>query len=187
MKKTLFVLAALLALSAPAFAQKFFTRDAKVTFNSNTPLEKIEAVNKSGTAVIDTKTGRMEWKVLIKNFLFEKALMQEHFNENYMESSKFPNATFKGDIANVGSVDFGKDGKYPVTAKGKLNIHGVERDVEIPGTITVSGGTVKVNSNFTVAVADYGISIPAVVKDNIAKQINVGVDAALSAMQSTGK
>jgi polyisoprenoid-binding protein YceI len=187
MKKLLFVVAALLVLSSTAFAQKYFTRDARIQFSSDTPMEKIEAVNKSGTAVLDTKTGRMEWKVLIKNFLFEKALMQEHFNENYMESSKFPNATFKGEIANLGDVNFTKDGKYNVRAKGKMNIHGVERDVEIPGTLTVSGSAVKVSSNFSVAVADYGISVPAVVRDNIAKEIKVGVEATLNPMDKTGK
>ena len=182
--KKLFLLALLFfAFGTAVQAQRFFTRDAKIQFNSDTPMEKIEGVNKSGTAVIDTKTGRMEWKVLVKNFLFEKALMQEHFNENYMESSKFPNATFKGSIADLSAVNFGKDGAYKVTVKGTMTIHGVSKEIEVPGTITVKNGTLLISSNFSVACADYGIQIPSVVRDNIAKEIAVIIDATLSPMK----
>lgn len=183
MKKSILLCAAFLALAGPSFAQKFFTRDAKIQFNSDTPMEKIEAVNKSGTAVIDAQSGKMEWKVLIKNFIFEKALMQEHFNENYMESSKFPSATFKGVLTDLSSVNFGKDGSYKVKAKGTMEIHGVKKELEVPGTITVKGGAVSVKSNFIAAVADYNIDIPGVVRDKIAKEINVMVDAALNPLK----
>ena len=183
MKKLILLCAAFLALAAPSIAQKFFTRDAKIQFNSDAPMEKIEAVNKSGTAVLDTQTGKMEWKVLIKNFIFEKALMQEHFNENYLESSKFPNATFKGALTDPGSVNFSKDGAYKVKAKGTLEIHGVKKELEIPGTITVKGSVVSVKSNFIAACTDYNIQIPGVVREKIAKEINVTVDAALNPMK----
>lgn len=183
MKKFILLCAALGTLTVPAIAQKFFTRDARVQFNSDTPMEKIEAVNKSGTAVMDIQTGKMEWKVLIKNFIFEKALMQEHFNENYMESSKIPSATFKGAVSDLSSVNFGKDGTYKVKAKGTMEIHGVKKEVEIPGTITVKGGSLNIKSNFTAAVADYNIDIPGVVRDKIAKEINVTVDATLNPMK----
>ena len=171
------------ALAAPASAQRFFTRDAKIQFNSDAPMEKIEAINKSGTAVIDTKTGKMEWKVLIKGFLFEKALMQEHFNENYLESGKYPNAIFKGEISNLGDVHFDKDGTYKVKTKGTLEIHGVKKDIEVPGVITVSGGSVKISANFLIACADFNIQIPGVVRDKIAKEVAVKIDAALNPMK----
>ncbi len=161
-------------------AQKFMTRDARISFLSEAPLEKIEAINKSGSAVLDAATGRMEWKVLIKNFIFEKKLMQEHFNENYMESDKFPNATFKGEIVGMKELDLTKDGSHDVLAKGKMTIHGVERDIEVPGKITVSGSKLNVKANFKVACADYNISIPSVVRDNIAKEIAVFVEAQLA-------
>ena len=183
MKKLILLCAAFLALAAPSIAQKFFTRDAKIQFNSDAPMEKIEAVNKSGTAVLDTQTGKMEWKVLIKNFIFEKALMQEHFNENYLESSKFPGATFKGAITDLSSVNFGKDGAYKVKAKGTMEIHGVKKEVEVPGTIMVKGSAISIKSNFIAAVADYNIDIPGVVRDKIAKEITVTVDAALNPMK----
>lgn len=187
MNKLLMTAFAVFAFAMPAFSQRFFTRDAKVHFFSNTPMEKIEAVNKSGTAVLDTKTGRMEWKVLIKGFLFEKATMQEHFNENYLESSKFPSATFKGELTNLAEINFAKDGTYPAKAKGKMNIHGVERDVTVNGKITVAGNSLRLLSDFNVACADYNIAIPAVVRDNIAKEIKIDVDAALAPMAASGK
>jgi polyisoprenoid-binding protein YceI len=187
MKKVFVVIAAILAFSMPAFSQKFFTRDAKIQFSSETPLEKIEAVNKSASAVLDTKSGAIQWKVLIKSFLFEKALMQDHFNENYMESSKFPDATFKGTITNLSDINFAKDGKYTAHATGKMKIHGVERDIKTTGTITVAGTSIRINSDFAVAPADYNISIPSVVRDNIAKEIKVNVDGTLAPMSASGK
>ncbi len=180
MKKACLTLAAVTLLLATSYAQKFMTRDARISFLSETPLEKIEAINKSGSAVLDAETGRMEWKVLVKNFIFEKKLMQEHFNENYMESHKYPNAIFKGEIVNLKDVNLSKDGAYNVRAKGKMTIHGVERDIEVPGKITVAGGKLNVVSDFKVACADYDISIPSVVRDNIAKEIAVRVEAALT-------
>ncbi len=181
--KILSALAALLLLAGPLTAQRFFTRDAKVYFEATSPLEKIEATTKSGTCVLDTQTGKMEWKVLIKGFQMEKALMQEHFNENYLESSKFPNAQFKGTITNLNEVNFKQDGKYTTQVKGQLTIHGVTKEVEIPGTIKVNGGIITLFSAFNIAAADYGISIPSVVRDKIAKEIKVSVEALLQPMK----
>lgn len=183
MKKRILLGLLYCALALSTSAQRYFTRDAKVQFNSDAPMEKIEAVNKSGTAVIDTKTGKMEWKVLIKGFLFEKALMQEHFNENYMESGKYPNAIFKGELTDLSGVHFDKDGTYKVKAKGTIEIHGVKKDIEVPGTIIVSGGSVRINANFILACADFNIQIPGVVRDKIAKEVAIKIDAALNPMK----
>ena len=177
MKKIIFVFSALFLLAHAGQAQKFFTRDAKIKFSSETPMEKIEGLNKSGTCVLDAATGKMEWKVLIKGFLFEKALMQEHFNENYLESSVYPNAQYKGQITNLNEVKFNQDGKYNVKTSGKLTIHGVERDVNMEGTLKVSNGNLEVLSNFVIKPEDYKITIPSLVKDNIAKEIKVVVSA----------
>lgn len=183
MQKRLLIFAALILLAAPAFAQKYFTRDGKAKFFSDASLEKIEAVNKSATAVLDAATGKMEWKVLIKGFLFEKALMQEHFNENYLESSKYPDATFKGEITNLADVNLSKDGSYKAKVKGKMKIHGVEKDLETTGTVTVGGGSVKVHSEFFVKCSDYSIKIEAQKVSNIANEIKVTVDAELKPMK----
>jgi len=179
MKHVLLLALAVAIFGTAATAQKLFTRDARIQFDSDTPMEKIQAINKSGTAGLDTETGRMEWKVLIKGFVFEKALMQEHFNENYLESNTFPSATFKGELVNLKEVNFAKNGTYHVRAKGKMTIHGVTKDLEVPGTLVVDNGKVRVNSNFNLACADYDIAIPGVVRDKIAKEIAVKVEAVL--------
>lgn len=161
-----------------ANAQKYFTRTGHVHFFSATPMENIEAHNYKATSVMDISTGDIEFSMLIMAFEFEKALMQEHFNENYMESEKFPKATFKGKITNLDKIDFTKDGTYPATVTGKMTIHGVTKEVTTNGNITVKGGKISASSVFNVAPADYDITIPAVVKDNIAKDIKVTVDSA---------
>lgn len=166
-----------------SFGQRLFTRDAKVRFSSEAPMEKIEAINKSGTLVLDQASGRIECKVLIKNFLFEKALMQEHFNENYMESTKFPNAAFKGTIANLDEVKFDKDGKYPVRVKGVMEMHGVKKDIEAAGVIKVDKGAVTVKSDFDLKCSDYDIKIEANKLANISNEIKVSVEAALEPMK----
>lgn len=160
-------------------AQRYFSKSANVSFNSEAPVEKIEAVNSKGTCVIDFSSGQMEFAVLIKAFQFEKALMQEHFNENYMESGKFPKSTFKGSIENIASVNLQKDGTYAVQVSGKLEIHGVTKDIQVPATIMVKNGSVSVESSFSVAVADYDIEIPSVVRENITKIVDISLKADL--------
>jgi polyisoprenoid-binding protein YceI len=117
---------------------------------------------------------------MVKSFKFEKALMQEHFNENYMESSAFPKADFKGKISNITEVNFTKDGTYKVTVAGKLTIHGVAQEVAVPGTITVKGKDVTATAKFTVKLQDYKISVPTMVADKLAKEATISVDAILN-------
>jgi len=180
MKKLAIAILFLCGMATTASAQKYMTRTGKVVFFSGTPVENIEAFNNDVSSVIDGRTGEMLFIVPIKSFKFEKALMQEHFNENYMESDKFPKADFKGKILNIGDVNFSKDGVYNVKTAGKLTIHGVTKDVTIPGTVTVKGGSVTANSKFLVRTADYGIKIPGMVASKIADQIEVTVNSILS-------
>ena len=156
-------------------AQKLFTRTGHISFSSEAPLETIEASNHKVTCVLDGATGKMEFAVLIKAFQFEKALMQEHFNENYMESDKFPKAKFKGAISNMNEVDLTKDGVYKVTVNGELTIHGISQTVTTIGQLKVENGQLKATANFSVLVADHKIEIPAVVRDNIAKEVEIKV------------
>ncbi len=179
MKKTaLFLL--FIGLTTNSFAERFMTRTGKVTFFSSTPLENIEAVNNETACAVDGSTGDLVFQVPVKSFKFEKALMQEHFNENYMESDKYPKAEFKGKIANLSAVNFSKDGRYDVTGTGKLTIHGVTRDVSAPGTITVQGGNITAASKFKVRPSDYGIKIPGVVSDKVAKEIEVSISSMMT-------
>ena len=172
------ILLLFLALGTTLSAQKYFTKAGEIVFHSDAPLEKIEATNGTVTAVLDAETGRLQFAALIKAFRFEKALMQEHFNENYMESSKFPKATFSGEITD-GKVDWTTPGSYDVTVAGELTIHGETKTVSAPATIVVREGGMDAISTFTVAVADYGIEIPKVVAENIAKNVEIRVKVAL--------
>ena len=174
MKNIFFII---LLLSAQlAFGQKYFSKTGKITFSSDAPLEKISAQNSSASTALDINSGNLEWAVLIQGFKFEKALMQEHFNENYMESATYPKAKFKGKIDNISSVNFSKDGVYNVNVTGQLEIHGVTKPITTQGTITVKGGSVSAKSNFSVLLADYGIVIPKLVADNISKSVDITVD-----------
>jgi polyisoprenoid-binding protein YceI len=179
MKKTSWIVF-LLFFATIAHAQgKFYSKTAAVSFNATTPLEDIEAQTGTGTIVFDAQTGKLESTVLIKAFQFKRALMQEHFNENYLESSKYPKATFKGAITNLADVNFKKDGAYKVKVKGTMELHGVKKDMTSDGTLTVAGKNVKVNSDFIVKCADYDIKIPSVVSDKIAKEVKVKVSGDL--------
>ena len=181
--KNLIVIVLLLS-SQWAVGQKYFSKTGKISFHSDAPLEKIEAHNSTASTVLDAATGNIEWAVLIQGFKFEKALMQEHFNENYMESTTYPKAKFKGKIENISSVNFKKDGDYNVNVSGQLEIHGVTKPVNATGVISVKGGAITAKSKFSVALADYDIEIPKVVADNIAKNVDINVQADYQAMPS---
>lgn len=162
---------------------KFYTKNAKINFYSVTPLEDIQAQNKAAVCVLDTKTGSLQFSTLIKGFEFENEEMQDHFNEHYLESDKFPKSEFKGQITNNASVNYKKAGTYPVQVKGALTIHGVTKDVQTNGTVKVDGTGMTTTATFNVAVADYGIKIPSLVKDKIAKTVKVTVDAKLDPLK----
>lgn len=168
---------AVMLLATATFAQKYFTRSANISFYSDTPMEKIEATNHQATSVVDLEKSEMVFSVLMKSFEFEKALMQEHFNEKYVESDKFPKAQFKGTFKAEKTVDLSKDGEYPVAVSGTMNIHGVDKEVQTKGTFTVKGGKLMGKAEFMLKLADYDISIPGVVKDNIAEEVKITVDA----------
>ncbi len=175
MKKLLLVCSVWGLTISVVFAQKVFTREGKISFFSEAPMEKIEAHNGTVTSVLDMNGGRMEFAVLVKAFKFEKALMQEHFNENYLESDKYPKATFKGQIADFNPASLTQDGKTKVTVTGDLTIHGVTKSVSIPATLKVEKGVVTGAATFEVAVADYNIEIPSLVRDKVAKVVRIEV------------
>lgn len=175
--KKIIALIIVLSTTGVGFGQKFFTKSGEISFLSEAPLETIEARNNQATSVIDSESGAIQWAVLIKAFKFEKALMEEHFNENYMESDEFPKAKFKGKILNMSEIDFAKEGTQEATVKGTLEIHGVEREVETTATFTMQKGKIKGACSFTILVEDYKIEIPGVVKDNIAKEVDITITA----------
>jgi hypothetical protein len=153
---------------------KYFTKIGRVSFAGKSPIYKVNAENKTVTAVLDIKTGVLQFSLLIKGFEFKKALMQKHFNEKYIESDKFPKSEFKGEIVNNALVNYSTDGVYPVTAKGKLSIHGQTQDVETTGTITVKNGKLILNSTFYVLLPVYKIN--AQMNDKVAITVDCSLD-----------
>lgn len=158
---------------------KFFTKKGKITFDAttaNSP-EQIRAKNENVISVVDLSSGAMQFMLSMTAFSFEKALMQEHFNENYVESEKFPKAEFKGNITDYKSINLGIDGNYTVNVKGNLTMHGVTKEVSTTGTMTVKGGTLAAGkAEFKVHLPDYGIEIPSVVSDKLSKDAKIKVD-----------
>jgi polyisoprenoid-binding protein YceI len=177
MKKLIVVL--LVAASCySAHAQKYFTKNARISFNATSSIEKIEANNEKGVSTIDASTGAVEYMVLMKGFIFDRALMQDHFNENYVESDKFPKATFKGTIINLSDINLKKDGTIPVKVKGMMTIHGETKEIITDGTITIKDGNITSGkSAFKITLADYKIEIPSLVKDKISKDVQISVEA----------
>ncbi len=176
--KTIF--ATILSISLFAFTlktepTKYFTREANITFLSEAPLEKIEGINNQAVSMLDISTGQIEFAVLMKAFEFDRALLQEHFNENYAESDKFPKSNFKGNITNFADVKWAVDGDYSVTVTGKLTMHGVTKDVTAKGKITVKAGAISATSTFNVLMSDFNIVIPTVVKDKVNNSVKIEV------------
>jgi polyisoprenoid-binding protein YceI len=177
MKKfTLLVSSLILCCTAIKSQTGVYTlKETNVSFFSATPMENIEAKNKFVEGAIRTSDKLVQLKVHNIGFVFDKALMQEHFHENYMETEKFPHTLFKGNI--VEAVDWTKDGETAVTVKGKLTMHGVTKDVEIKGKITIAGGKMSIEAKFPVKIADYGIKVPSLVTKNIAETVDISISS----------
>jgi hypothetical protein len=178
--KLITIVSALLLLSTQlAMGQKFITRTGHIHFYSHTPVEDIEADNHQVTSLLDAGTGNFVFAVLMKSFQFEKALMQEHFNEKYVESDQYPKAEFKGKVANLSEVNFDADGSYPVTVAGDLTLHGVTKPIEAKGVLTIKDGRLAATSTFPIVLADYDIDVPGVVREKISESIETTVTLAL--------
>lgn len=184
MKKLSMMLMAFILFTTGAWAQaRFYTKTATIEFFSSAPLEDIEAKNNTASAVLDTRSGAVQFSVLMKGFTFRKALMQEHFNDNYVESHKYPEAVFRGTVVNNKSVNYAKDGSYPAKVSGKMTIHGVTKNFTTDGVIKVDDGKLKLETDFVVLLSDYNIKIPALVKDKLSNSIRVTVDAKLQPLK----
>ena len=164
MKKLL--LTALLVSSNFLSAQQYLTREARLDFDAGSPLEDIEAFTESGSAVYDANTDKIGVQVLMTSFQFKRALMQEHFNENYVESEKFPKASFKG-LYSEGNVS------------GGLTIHGVTKEIKVPARLDQENGNFVLVTSFDITLADYDVKIPSAVANKISKKASIQVHATL--------
>lgn len=171
--KRLVLLFVATAISVAAYSQKYMAEKSTVVFFSDALLEDITAENKKSTSIFNADNGDIAFSIPMKEFRFKKSLMQEHFNEKYVESEQFPKSTFAGKI--VGFKP-NASGAQQVQAQGKLTIHGVTKDIDVPGTIEVQGKKLLMKSKFMVKVADYDIKIPQMVFQNIAEEVEVTLD-----------
>ena len=170
----------LVICSYTAPGQKKFTAEkGEIDFTSNAKLELIKASSNKIQGIVDPSNGQFAFIVKIQSFEgFNSNLQQQHFNERYMETDKYYDATFSGKI--LEQIDFGKDGKYDVTAKGILIIHGVKQLRMIPGKIDIEKGRLKIDSNFNIPLADHDIKIPTLVSEKIATEILVHLNILMS-------
>ncbi|HEB61958.1 MAG TPA: YceI family protein [Bacteroidetes bacterium] len=178
MKQITLSIVAFLVFTLSLSAQKtFYTKSGYIGFFSSTPLENIDARNNQVVSFLKTADGSLNFGLLVKSFKFKNALMEEHFNENYAESDKYPKAKFKGKILNLNDIDFDKNGTYIANIEGKLTFHGVTNKIKLNNVkLIVSGDKLKGKVSFKVKPEDYKIEIPAVVKGKIAKEITIKVE-----------
>jgi hypothetical protein len=176
MKKISIIISVLFLFCLHSSGQLYYTKNGYTSFFSSTPLEDIKADNNQVISIINTTTGEIQFSLLNNAFHFKKALMEEHFNEDYIESAKYPKSTFKGSISNFKEVNLARDGTYNITVTGSLSIHGVTKTVTVPGKLTVKGGAISASSVFRVKPKDYNIKIEASVKNNIAETVELTIN-----------
>lgn len=178
MKKLHFILA-LLLVGGSLFAQRKTTTSATVSFDASTSLDALpKAENKTVIGAIDTKTGAIQFEANVRNFTFKNPTMQDHFNgDRWMNSEQYPKFTFKGNIVDPSTVDFSKDGTYKTEAEGIMTVKGKENKLRVPGTIVVKNGTISLSSEFTIDLADFGISGVPIDAGKVAKKPKITVSA----------
>ena len=180
MKKTILFFA-LVAVTSSLFAQKKITTSATVKFDASTSVDNLpKAENKTVIASLNTTTGALAFEAAVKNFSFSNPMMQDHFNgSSWMESDKHPTFTYKGNITDLAAVDFSKDGTYQVKTEGTLTVKGVEQKLSAPATIVVKGGSVIASADFSIKLADFGISGVPIDGGKVAKEPKISVSAEL--------
>jgi hypothetical protein len=159
------------SLFNPVLGQIYMADSCRVSFFSAATIEDIAALNTTSKPVMSIATGDIQISIANQDFIFKKHLMQEHFNEDYMESDKYPATIFKGKVNE--QVDYSKDGVNNVTVTGTMNMHGVVKAITIPGTITIQNGIIILAAKFDVKMADYNIKIPTLMGSNISEQVAI--------------
>jgi hypothetical protein len=177
LKNTLLIVA-LISANTLLQAQIYLGKTCEIKIFSDGPIEDIDAKNITSKPILNIATNDIAVKITVKGFDFDKELMEEHFNEKYMESDKIPYATFSGKINE--KVDYKKDGVNKVTVTGKLKIHDVEKERTLDGTITIKGTEILIETKFLVALKDHKVEIPTLVSQNISEIIEVTVKSTLA-------
>lgn len=176
MKKIIILLAVTLTgITSSSFGQIYYTKNGRISFFSKTSFEDITADNNQVISVLNTEKGVIEFSALNNAFHFQKAKMEDDFNESYIESGKYPKSTFKGNIADMSAVNLSKDGSYKVTVNGDLTIHGVSKNISSPATINIKDGKISGTATFKILLKDYNIKIPSIMSNKIAESIELAI------------
>ena len=175
-KKILFISVLLTLMLSRTNGQVYYTKNGSASFFSKASLQDIEANNNQVVSVLDIKTGSIQFSILNNAFHFPKAKMEEDFNEDYMESAKYPRSTFKGTVKDIDRVMLGRDGSYAVTVNGTIMIHGVSKNITTPATIIIKNGRLSALATFNVMLQEFKIHIPTIVVDKIAEKIQVKIN-----------
>lgn len=172
MKKIFFLFLSFTMVMGLVNAQTYKTRDAKIWFNPNKDQshKDYESVSKEGTAVLKVETAEVALLVPMKTFHFNNALLEDHFNENYLHTNKFPNATFKGKLSGFSKEQLAKDGVYAISSEGEVSLHGITNKFKSPVKLEVKGKTATFKCVFKIKAEDYKIDIPGLVKPKLATE-----------------
>lgn len=186
--KRAFLIVLILTGLFPVHAQDslWFTRTGHVYFISHTDIIDIDANHYQTGSFLNVRTGEMAFTLLMKSFQFTLPLAEEHFNENYVESEKFPKATFKGQILDFDPARLIKDTDYKVVVQGDLTIHGITAKVKEEGTLRLSGNQIQAKSKFTILLDTYNIKVPNIVADRVAPEIPIHVDLKYEPYRKSG-
>jgi hypothetical protein len=175
MKYIILILLACTSVIEQAGQDSYSCKNARIGLFSSTPVDDIKAETSTGVSTFDASTGELAFSVNIKSLTFEKSLMQQHFNDDYMQSDKYPTASFKGKIQE--HIDVAKEGTYPVTVAGGLTIHGVTKPRTIPGKVIIKAGTITMTSEFLVKCEEHNVETPKILFHHIAKEVTISVSA----------
>ena len=175
-KKMILSLVIFMAINSSTKGQVYFTKNGSISFFSKTVLQNIQADNNEVISILNLQTGALQFSLLNTAFHFPKAKMEEDFNENYIESDKYPRSIFKGSVTNINKIDFSKDGTWPVNVTGDLMIHGVTKNITTSGKIIIKDGKISAAASFKILLEDYHIKIPSIVSNKISENIEINID-----------
>ncbi|MFM1793352.1 MAG: hypothetical protein RLZZ252_1706 [Bacteroidota bacterium] len=189
MKKYIIAGLLLSAVLGSVNAQVYKTATGNIKFVSKTAIEEFSANNDQVTAAFSPKSNAIAFRVPVNSFQFKSALMQKHFQENYMQTAEFPFSTYSGKIDDFAAVqtasgNFTKNGSYDVVTKGTHEMHGVKKEITVPGKITITDGVITLSASMNVLCSDYGINIPAASKKSVSDSIAIAINCPLQLAKS---
>ena len=174
MKHLLLILGVLVSLTSTSFSQTYMCQAGSISFFQSTPVEDIDARSNRLLSVLNPANNAIAYKIDVRTFIFEKSLMQDHFNENYIESSKYPYATYVGVINE--KIDWTKDGVYDITSTGKLTLHGVTKDITEKGKLSIHNGEITISNMFNIKFTDYGVEIPKLLIKDLSDTVEMNIN-----------